>query len=339
MHESIDLGTMVATSDTAPHAIFLVESIKACGGRWAEAGINILLPFTGEESIENTPTESLSAGTRDSVGDRMALLRNAPAVRTCPFPLREEGPWPHFPFRDKVHAAAEAERISAASGSQMLLWLDVDSFFLRAPTSAGGTEEGSLMESFLPNGAMFAARPVDKCLIGSRADDPVDGFWAGLYAHFGLAPDDVPAFRTVLDRISVRSYWNAGFLAVRPEAGLLRAWAENFEILSKRGPILTQCRTSARHALFLHQAVLAVTVLSRTKASQRRLLDARYAQPLHLREESSPRVPTRDAISCRYDTFFHDPDVLVPDLPETLAKLLDVNRISLDLPWHYDMTP
>ena len=319
---NIEYACMSASARMLPHAGLLRASLAACGALDG-ARMRIMVPERTQMDKCATHDAALYA-----VGMTVQDEGETADSDVCRFPFSDPADWPRFPFLDKVHAAAAAERLAADADADVLVWLDADSLFFRAPE-----------RTLLGPGQWFAGRPVDKCLIASRADGPPDPFWRAMYDHFELHDTSIPIFEPSTEPVPIRAYWNAGFLAVRPQAGLLQGWQDALDLLIGRDPFRSFCLTSPHHAIFLHQAVLAGTILQRTSASQRKLLDARYAQPLHLCEAAPYPIPGTDTVSCRYDTWFERSPCDVGLLPPHIVALLPDKLDLLALPWQYSTSP
>jgi 2-oxo-4-hydroxy-4-carboxy--5-ureidoimidazoline (OHCU) decarboxylase len=57
--------------------------------------------------------------------------------------------------------------------------------------------------------------------------------------------------------MTIRPYFNAGLLIVRPELRLLRAWPGAFQKAAADKELTNMCRQDQRKMVFLHQAALA----------------------------------------------------------------------------------
>ncbi len=113
----------------------------------------------------------------------------------------------------------------------------------------------------------------------------------------------------------MRAYFNAGLLVVRPERGLLRAWQANFERLYRLAEFEPYYRQSELFQVFMHQAVLAGSVLSALRPDEIHHLPFEVNYPLHLHSRVSERcrpLLLSQLITCRYEEYaqtFSDPAV------------------------------
>jgi len=98
---------------------------------------------------------------------------------------------------------------------------------------------------------------------------------------------------TCVERTRVRPYLNAGSLVVRPELGIMRAWSERFAWLYRDTRMSAFYPRDRRYAAFVHQAVLAGTVLAKVERARMRELPkfTNYPRQFH---ESTPRSAARD---------------------------------------------
>jgi len=199
---------------------------------------------------------------------------------------------PELPFSWLPAAAARAEaEVEGRAG--LLAWMAPDSLVLREPS-----------EFLLPPEAALGFRPVHHALIGSRAGSPPDDYWSAIYQACGADPASAFAVVSTVDRSVLRFYPNAGHLAVRPRAGILRAWAENFGCLSSAPSVAATYPRDGRRPVFSHQAFLAATILSRLPRSALRELSFAYNYPLHLHSACPAHLAPRaleDLTVARYD--------------------------------------
>jgi hypothetical protein len=150
-------------------------------------------------------------------------------------------------------------------------------------------------------------RPVHIANIGSRFDEPVDAFWSAIYRACGTPERALFSIETCVERAKIRPYVNAGCLVVRPEKGLLRAWSRRFFELYRTPPLQAFYEKDERYAIFVHQAVLAGTLLATIDSSRTYELPEFADYPRHLHAEyGKARRPRRlnDLITCRYEESF-----------------------------------
>ena len=185
--------------------------------------------------------------------------------------LNEEFAW--YPIANKVFAAAWVERNAA---EDVLVFVDSDSFF---------TQEPRALE--LTDGSVAAVRPVNAKNIGTTGpDDPADAFWAAVHARFGTQPS--PTVRTTVSAEEIHGYWNAGLVATRREAGLMRRWQTVLVGLLRWG--IAPPGGALNH---LDQVALTVALAS----AETLALDPRYNYPLPQRRRRRRRSPRADSTS------------------------------------------
>jgi hypothetical protein len=123
------------------------------------------------------------------------------------------------------------------------------------------------------------------------------------------------AMQTIVDEQPVRAYFNAGLLVVRPERGLLRAWQSVFESLYRLPEFEPFYRQDELYKIFMHQMVLAGSILSLLKPEEIQQFPFEMNYPLHLHTQiTARRRPTslNQLITCRYEDFtefFGNPEV------------------------------
>jgi hypothetical protein len=131
----------------------------------------------------------------------------------------------------------------------------------------------------LPQEITLGFSPVHHQNIGSPYDEPADAFWSRLYRVLEVPDDRVFPIVSLADRKTLRFYFNAGSFVVRPEAGLLRAWADAFTALASDPTVADLCREGKLN-VFLHQAALAGTAVKRVERVDTLQLPDSYSYPL-----------------------------------------------------------
>ena len=288
--------------DGAREALLLARSIRHFAGNRAGNPIWVLIPEAEDKLAPHIEADFRSLH-----------------VRLIPFALGEDAHT--FPFAAKTLAAAEAEAL-AEDQAPLLVWMDRDSIILQEP--------GALR---LPQDRVLGYRPVDHTLIGSLYDSPVDDFWQLVYSLCGVPAERLFPMIASVDEKRIRPYFNAGMLVVRPERHLLRSWAGNFERLFLAPEFEPFYQQDILYRIFMHQAILAGTILSACDQDELYQLSHLINYPLHMHRSYPPdRRPARmnDLISCRTDTLFQDPawdaDVVID---EPLKGWLNDQRAGL----------
>ncbi len=290
---------MAGSTGAARDALLWARSIRDFGGRFAEAPIWVCVP---------EHKERLSAATRVEF-DKLAV--QLPAFKIDSAEL-------DFPFGGKTIAAAAAETLAQGRAS-FLVWMDRDSLLIREP------------ESLLLSGQKaLGYRPVDHTLIGSRFSSPPDPFWSLIYNYLGVDAQALTPMRTPVDEETIRPYFNAGMIVVRPQHHLLRAWANNFKRLYTLPAFKPFYEQDILYRLFMHQATLAGTLLALTGEDERSELPHLVNYPLHMHASyPSSRRPARlnDVTAFRYDTLVNEArwEELIP-IEEPLQSWLVENR-------------
>ena len=278
-----------AAGEAEREAVLLVESVRAFGGRLADSQVRALLPASVAISDETLAAlASLNADVHRFEVDADAL---------------------NFPFAAKVYAAAEAERL-AVQDSSLLVWTDRGALFLQEPSAL----------LLAPNKAL-GYRPVDHTVIGSPFDAPLDPFWSLIYERCHVPAAHVFPMTASVDRRVLRPYFNAGMLVVDPRRGLLQRWRDDFDRLYRLPEFRSFYEQDARYAIFVHQAVLAGTVLAALRPDELLELPPLVNYPLHMhRDYPADLRPERlnDVVSVRYEELLRDgtwQDVIRVDEP------------------------
>jgi hypothetical protein len=281
------------------HALILTESVRTYAGSHHDAPVWVYVPRGLAES------EPALAGR---LAARKAELRASEAPEDALA----------FPLSRKVFAAAQAESAAVGRG-EVLVWMDEDTIVLREPR-----------EFRLAKGVSLAYRPVMHNRTGSLYDRPADVFWARVYQTLSVPESAIFPMVTPADSQTIRAYFNAGLLVVRPERGILRQWAVGFPLLYGDTAIVRMCRQDRVKALFLHQTALVGAVLNRVKRTEMRELPRGYNFPLFFKAMYGARREfdsIAGVVTLRYDAYFQNP---APDWgrklkgpPETIAWLTE----------------
>jgi hypothetical protein len=269
------------------NTLVLVESIRTFGGRFSDAPVWIYTTPSVLKTQENLVKSLVRLGAE-------ARPSEAPAdARTVP-------------YSGKVFAAARAE--TAAKGAvSILVWMDEDTAVLMEPR-----------ELALVRGKTLGYRPVTHRNIGSLYSEKPDAFWRRVYEKLSVPESAVFPMKTVADGATIRPYFNAGLLAVRPERGLMSAWAEAFSALY-RDPVLAGiCAKDERARIFLHQAALSGAIVKRLGRSEMAPLPDGYNYPLFFEKRYDADKAFDDldgVVTLRYESSFKNP------APDWSAKL------------------
>ena len=204
-----------------------------------------------------------------------------------------------FPLAAKIFAAAEAESLAEQAGAPLLIWLDPDSLIIHEP-----------LDLLLKSNENIAISPVHLKNISCLVEQPLDEYWKTIYSHFNLKEGELFHITSMIDQKEIYPHFNAGLISVKPQLGILRQWKENFLSLYDTEKMKVFYETDRRCKLYIHQAVLAATILVLCKQAEIKLLPQTYNYPLHVASqqaaEQKPAV-INDLITARYDDF-SDPE-------------------------------
>ena len=282
-------------------AAVLAESLREFGGGLSDTRIRLYMP----ERLHDAAA---------ALRDRMAPL----AVEV--FEVHPPAVASQYILGAKPFTAARAE--ADAEG-------EFDLLAVLAPNTIVLAEPHGFL---LPRNITLGFSPVHHQNIGSRYDEPPDALWSRLYRVLDVPESAVFPIVSLADRKTLRFYFNAGSFVVRPEAGLLRAWADAFTALAGDPAVADICR-EGKPNVFLHQAALAgiaVKLLARGDTLQ---LPDGYSYPLFF-EQFFGGDMTFDSldgvVTMRYEFRIEDlpagwqadvkaPDGVIPWIEEHLA--------------------
>lgn len=287
---------LLGSAEDEEDSLRLARSIRTFGGQYCFNPIWILSQRSEAELSERTRQELFS------IGARLVTFELDPHER-------------RFPFRTYVTAAGIVEGLAQGETSTLVM-MATDTLILQEPSSF-----------LLPPGKSFAGCPVHLKLLGSGIDEPLDDFWKSIYAQCHVQADHIFPMQTIADGQLVRAYFNSGLLVVRPERGLLRGWQADFERLYQLPDFEPFYKQSELYEIFMHQAVLAGSLLSSLHEDEFQLLPREVNYPLHLHsniaaEHQVSRVG--QLITCRYEEYaesFGTP--IVQDLLHKEPQLAD----------------
>jgi hypothetical protein len=198
-----------------------------------------------------------------------------------------------FPYANKVFIAAEAELLADEALAPQLVWMDTDTLVIKEPQAL-----------ILNEGVKIAVPPVHNQNISSRMDQATDGYWQLIFSQCHVSKSHVFQMTTVVDKVQIRPHFNAGLISVNPQAGILRRWRDNFAALYQDPRMQEFYQQDNRYKVFLHQAVLAATILNLCKRNEIKLLPNEYNFPLHLisrMDEKDKPGALNDLVTVRYD--------------------------------------
>lgn len=277
-HEII-FASYAETNEQLRHLCLLVESLREFAGEYSQTPLLIFVP---------------QAAARDR-GLTCRLQEAGAGFRAFDPP----GKCAWFNYAGKTFAAGLAEH-EAGDIADILVWLDDDTIFLAEP------------EDFrLDAGIGLAYRPVMHNRSGSLYREPPSPFWAQIYESLDLDPESLLPMTTPADQQTIRAYFNAGVLAVRPELNILRGWGESFTKLCEDSALVQMCEKDAEKRIFLHQTALVGAVCHRLAQSQMLELSDRYNYPLFFKQQFGATAEfddITDVVTLRHDTYFRNPD-------------------------------
>ncbi len=208
-----------------------------------------------------------------------------------------------FPFAAHVRAAAHAEAM-AEGQSRFLVMMAPETLVLQAP-------QVFLLEA----GKQLGGCPVHLKLLGTGIHEPVDDFWRMIYDHCKVEDAKIFEMTSVVDEQPIRAYFNAGLLVVRPEGGILRRWQADFGAVYQLPEFKALYQASELYTIFVHQAVLAGSILAMIEPGEFQQFPPQVNYPLHLHDRVDARRRPKnlnELVTCRYEDFgefFGDPGI------------------------------
>jgi hypothetical protein len=275
---------MLGSEEAEKDAMRLARSIRTFAGDLCFNPIWMFSQRNEDELAESTRQEIFSLGIRLITFENDSLASD-------------------IFFADYVTAAGLAESLAMGETSSLVMMAS-DTLVLRPPAGL-----------LLPAGKSFGACPVHLKLLGSGYDDPIDEIWRLIYHFCRVDTGNIFPMQTIVDEQLVRAYFNAGILVVRPERGLLRAWQANFNSLCHLPEFEAFYQQGELFEIFMHQMLLAGSVLSLLKPHEFQLFPNEFNYPLHLHARVRAALrPTNLGQLCtiRYEDFseiFSDPQL------------------------------
>lgn len=262
----------MATSGSDLRTPLLAASIRTFAGTFSASPIWMLVP-----NIENNLSKELK--------DQLLSLD----IQIIPFSVDHE--ILKFPFGGYVLATATAESL-ARNKTEFLVWLNSDTLVFDEPT-----------QFLLDNNKNLGYRPVHHTLVGSIYGAPIDPFWELIYRKCGVMEEKIFPMKTHVDHNTLRPYFNAGCLIIRPQTGLFQAWWKSFNELYQDPSIEKFYETNQLYRIFIHQAILVGVILSTMDPQELQELPFNY-YPLHLYFESPSEYQPQnlnELITARYE--------------------------------------
>jgi hypothetical protein len=163
----------------------------------------------------------------------------------------------------------------------------------------------------LPPGKQLGYRPVMHRNVGLLYNEPLDAYWGRVFELLRVDPATAFPVVTPADGDTLRTYVNAGCLAVRPQRGLLRKWAECFTALYPDASLAEMCKQDEKRRLFLHQVALTGAILTHLRRDELLELSDRINYPIFFQSMFGAKREFRDirgVVTFRHEFYFSRPD-------------------------------
>jgi hypothetical protein len=279
-HQSIIFYSYADNTNEVHYLVPLVESIRTFAGKYKDAAIWIYMQPELIEQEASTIQKLISCNV---------------VVKDVEIPL--EANW--FYLSGIVYAAARAES-EAVGKTDILVFLNYDTVFLGEPD-----------EYNLPTAKKLGYRPVMHKNVGLLFSEPLDSFWTQIYKRMAVDESVLFPMVTPADGDTIRPYFNAGLLVVRPEAEILRKWAGYYEKLYSDTLLRKMCEMDVRKRVFLHQTALTGAILNHLTRDEIIGFSDRFNYPVFFREQFGAKKDFRDitnVITFRHESYFNNPD-------------------------------
>ena len=260
---------MQAYGEDERASLLLARSLRTFGGELGNQPLWLMMPQNLEQVSDTT---------------RQALEKLGAQINRFRVPVEAL----RFPFGGKVYAAATAETL-ASSQTDLLVWVDSDTVFTGEPS-----------EMILGKKVNLGYRPVMLKNISSLYDELVNPFWSFVYQGCGTAVEAIHPMITTVDNVRIRPQFNAGILCLRPQKRLLTTWRDNFERLYQQAELVAYYQENVLYRIFVHQAILAGTLLAGLKEEEMQDLGPHFNYPIFL---DADKELARIAVTFRYDEF------------------------------------
>jgi hypothetical protein len=277
--KTIIFASFAENGDQLNNILLMAESIRTFTGRHQNASIWVYVPETLKDkeisTLENLTSLNVEIKTIEAPKDAL---------------------W--FFFARKVFAAAKAEA-EAAGKTSILAWLDEDTIVLQEPG-----------EFILPNGKNLGYRPVMHKNIGLLYTEPVDTFWHRAYEKMSVSEASLFPMITPADGDTIRPYFNAGCMIVRPENHILRKWVDYFTILYQDSILSEMCRQDIRKRIFIHQVALTGAILNHLERVEMIELSERINYPIFFEQMFGAKRKFNDisdVVTLRHESYFRNP--------------------------------
>jgi hypothetical protein len=275
---SIVFATYAEDAASLRNVALMAESIRTFGGACSGQPIRAYMPA-------------------DLAGDREteAMLEGL-GVEIRPSETPEDALW--FYFAGKVFASAAAEK-DATGEAEILAWLDEDTIMLQEPR-----------EFLLPEGKTLGYRPVMHKNIGTLQTDAIDTFWGRVFGLLGVPDSSLFPMVTPADGDTIRPYFNAGCLIVRPERGVMARWAKCFQTVYRDSLLADMCRDDSKRRVFIHQAALAGAILANLDRDELIELSPSINYPIFFEQMFGARRTFDDltgVVTFRHESYFKLP--------------------------------
>ena len=183
-------------------------------------------------------------------------------------------------------------------------------------------------EFILPEGKRLGYRPVMHKYVGLLWSDPVDPFWTRIYERTSVDPATLYPMITPADADTIRPYFNAGCLVVRPECGTLRRWGEYFARLYSDDALVKMCADDIKKRILLHQTALTGSILNHLNRDELLEFSDHINYPILFDQVFGAQRSFNDisdVVTFRHESYFRNP---APGLGDAVAGLTGTDSVA-----------
>jgi hypothetical protein len=277
--QPIVFATFAEDGGSLSNVLLMTESIRTFAGKYRHAPIWVYVP-TGLEKQNSDIIEILA--------DLDVEVRSSEAP--------QDALW--FFYASKVFASARAET-DARKITHILAWLDEDTIMLQEPE-----------EFLLPEGKNLGYRPVMHKNVGLLWTEPLDAFWGRAFELMSVPEAALFPMVTPADGDTIRPYFNAGCMVIRPERGLMTKWVECFTTLYRDSVLTEMCKADPKKRIFIHQVALAGAILKHFGRDEMIEFSSRVNYPIFFEQMfGAKRVfdDITDVVTFRHESYFRNP--------------------------------
>ncbi len=279
MRHQVIFSTFLSVGEDEKYLYTFVNSIRQRAGKFSDNPILIAVDSDKLSLISTQITQFLEI-------NKVELL-----------PVVLNHSYSHIPFFEKTISAGQTES-HVRLITDKLIWMDIDSIILR-------------FDELLLADKPILCRPVDIQNVGDLYGTPTNDFWEYIYQYCCVTDDQIFNLKTTIDQVNIKAYFNAGMLIVKPVNRILTMWCKNFKKIAPDITSFDFFKKEKIYSFFLHQAVLAGTILSSLTRHEIGILPHYINYPLHYHDRYPQEKQIKEIdelVSFRLDSYLDNHD-------------------------------